>query len=64
MISTKERKKKSYSVFKDKLEGTQYKLTTEIAQKSRDSMLLIGARVRQTVCAGMKEREGSKFEQH
>jgi hypothetical protein len=32
-------------VFTDKLEGTQYKLTTEIAQKSRDSMLLIGARV-------------------
>jgi hypothetical protein len=27
------------------LEGTQYKLTTEMAQKSRDSMLLIGARV-------------------
>jgi hypothetical protein len=30
---------------REKLEGTQYKLTTEMAQKSRDSMLLIGARV-------------------
>jgi hypothetical protein len=35
----------AYCVVKDKLEGTRYKLTTEIAQKSRDSMLLIGARV-------------------
>jgi hypothetical protein len=32
-------------VLTDKLEGTQYKLTTKMAQKSRDSMLLIGARV-------------------
>ena len=30
----------------NKLEGNYIKLTTEIAQKSRDSMLLIGARVR------------------
>jgi hypothetical protein len=37
---------KAYRVCQMKLEGTQYKLTTEIAQKSRDSMLLIGARVR------------------
>ena len=48
--NNKKRKKKqvrlkSHCVFTGKLEGTQYKLTTEIAQKSRDSMLLIGARV-------------------
>jgi hypothetical protein len=47
--SPKERIKKCDSnrilCVKYKLEGTKYKLTTEIAQKSRDSMLLIGARV-------------------
>ena len=32
---------KAYCVFTDKLEGNHIKLTTEIAQKSRDSMLLI-----------------------
>ena len=46
---TKERKKKcdwKHIVFvSEKLEGSHIKLTTEIAQKSRDSMLLIGARV-------------------
>ena len=36
---------KAYCVFTDKLEGNHIKLTTEMAQKSRDSMLLIGARV-------------------
>jgi hypothetical protein len=36
----KEVRLKAYCVCKEKLEGTQYKLTTEIAQKSRDSMLL------------------------
>jgi hypothetical protein len=41
----KEVRLKSNTVFTDKLEGTQYKLTTEIAQKSSDSILLIGARV-------------------
>ena len=41
----KEVRLKAYCVFTDKLEGNHIKLTTEIAQKSRDSMLLIGARV-------------------
>jgi hypothetical protein len=41
----KEVRLKAYSVFTDKLEGNHIKLTTEMAQKSRDSMLLIGARV-------------------
>jgi hypothetical protein len=41
----KEVRLKAYCVFTDKLEGSHIKLTTEIAQKSRDSMLLIGARV-------------------
>ena len=34
---------KAHSVRHDKLEENHIKLTTEIAQKSRDSMLLIGA---------------------
>jgi hypothetical protein len=42
----KEVRLKAYCVCQRELEGTQYKLTTEMAQKSRDSMLLIGARVR------------------
>ena len=41
----KEVRLKAYCVCQRELEGTQYKLTTEMAQKSRDSMLLIGARV-------------------
>jgi hypothetical protein len=43
---------KAYCVCQMKLEGTQYKLTTEIAQKSRDSMLL--ARVRDDERAEMQ----------
>jgi hypothetical protein len=41
----KEVRLKAFCVCQRELEGTQYKLTTEMAQKSRDSMLLIGARV-------------------
>jgi hypothetical protein len=45
----KEVRLKAFCVCQRELEGTQYKLTTEMAQKSRDSMLLIGARVPEAI---------------